>query len=372
MKKIRVKTIFGNHQIYQEIANHPPSNVDYLGISDKTVEGKYYQDKKWKEGLGRLLQKLHLPRMIVVLPGEFEIIHSSRGIIPLTTKPWVMDIEHVHSFFGLNPRFIKNRFWKKFIENRLASKNCKAILCHCEATRQAFFHFLDCSRFKEKIRVLYPSSEILPLKKPNHPKIRILSIVSDFECKAGPQILEAFSRLEKKYENIELWFRADVPRKFKEKYSSKKIIYMGYLTQIIPREKLLIETYSQCDIFLYPTLADSFGYSLIDALVAGLPIIGTNLFAVPEIVEHQKNGLVFDLPGYSLHEEFLQRYPLEKVKKNEEEIIKKIEENLEILIKDEQLREKMGKESFRLISEGKFSLQERNKQLEKIYLEASQ
>ena len=335
-----------------------------MGVSSATKSGKYYESKKMKEKLGSLLQKFKLPRMIYVKPGKYNLIHSSRGIIPLNMRPWVIDMEHVHSFFGLNPKLMKNKFWRKFIEKKLASKNCKAILCHCEATRQAFFRYLDCSKFKDKIKILYPSSHIIPIKKEKHDKIRILAILSLFEHKGGLQILEAFSQLDKKYKNIELWLRADVPESFKKKYNSKNIKYMDYFKDIIPRERLLKEVYSKCDIFLYPTFCDSFGYSLIDAMVAKLPIIGTNMFAVPEIVEDGKNGFVINIPGYSLKDNFLQYYPIENLTKKDNEIfIRGLFKSLEKLIKDKKLREKMSKESFRLVNTGKFSIKERNKKL---------
>jgi len=367
-RKIRVKLIFGGHQIYQEIVNYPPKNVEYLGVSKETQKGKYYESKRLKEKLGKWLQKLKLPRMIYARPGKYDLIHSSRGIIPLNRKPWVMDIEHVHSFFGLNPKLIKNKFWKRFIEKKLASINCRAILCHCEATRQAFFRYLDCSRFKEKIKVLYPASHIVPIKKEKHDKIRILCVLSLFKPKGGHQILKAFSQLEKKHKNIELWLRADVPESFKKKYNSKNIKYMDYLKDIVPREKLLKEVYSKCDIFLYPTFYDSFGYSLIDAMVAKLPIISTNMFAIPEIVKDGRNGFVVDIPGYSLKENFLQYYPIENLtKKDNEKFIQGIVKSLEKLIKDKKLREGMSKESFRLVNTGKFSIKERNKRLLEAY-----
>ena len=370
MKKIKIKTIFGSHQIYQEIVNYPPEGVKYIGVSKATAKGEYYQNKKIKEFFGNILKKINLPRMIFVRSGNFDIVHSSRGIIPITNKPWVMDIEHVHSFFGLDSRLIKNKFWKKFIERRLEEKNCKAILCHCEATRQAFFEYLDCSKFKDKIKVLYPSSHLINVKKEKNDKIIVISMVSDFLAKAGPQILEAFSNIEKRNKNVELWFRGNVPEELKKKYNSENIQFINYFGNIIPRDKLLEDFYSKGNIFLYPTLADSFGYSLIDALVAGLPIIGSNLFAVPEVVENEKNGIIISLPEYSLKEGYYQYYPLEKMKKNEKKIINGIENALEKLIKNKNLRIKMGKESYKKISTGKFSIEKRNKQLKKIYEEA--
>lgn len=371
MRKIRVKPIFGAHQIYQEIVNYPPEEIEYVGVSGETKKGKYYEKKKLKENIGRLLQRLKIPRMIPVRSGKFDLIHSSRGIIPLTKKPWVIDMEHVHSFFGLNPNLIKNKFWKKFIEKKLASKNCKAILCHCDATRQAFFYYLDCRKFKDKIKVLYPASHLISIKKVKSKKVRILALISLFEHKGGPQILEAFSRLEKKYKNIELLLRADVPKEFKEKYNSKNIKYSDYFSNILPREELLKKVYSQADIFLYPTFCDSFGYSLIDALISKLPVVTTNLFAVPEIVQDRKNGFIVKIPRYSLGKGFFQVHPHKKITKSEnEEIINSIFKSLELLIKNKRLRERMGKESFNLVQKGKFSIIERNRNLRKIYEEA--
>jgi len=371
IKQIKVKTIFGGHQIYQEIVNYPPQGVEYLGVSKETVSGKYYESKKMKEKLGAMIQKLKVPRMIYVKPGNYDLIHSSRGIIPLNRKPWVIDMEHVHSFFGLNPKLIKNKFWKKFIEKKLASKYCKGILCHCEATQKAFFHYLDCSKFKDKIKVLYPSSHIIPIKKKISDKIRILAVLSCFDAKAGPQVLKVFSKIEKKYPNVEFWIRADVPEQMKKKFNLKNVKYMKYLGDIIPREKLLKDIYSECDILFYPTLCDSFGYSLIDAMIAKMPIVGTNLFAVPEIVKDGENGIIVKIPSYKLKEGYVQSFSQSKMRgKTEKKFIADCYGALVKLIESKSLREAMGQKSFGRISKGNLSINARNKKLEKIYEKA--
>ena len=56
-KKIKVKQIFGGHQIYQEIVNFPPKNVEYLKVSRETRGGEYYKSKKIKEKLQRKIKK---------------------------------------------------------------------------------------------------------------------------------------------------------------------------------------------------------------------------------------------------------------------------------------------------------------------------
>ena len=374
MEKIRVKQVFGGHQIYQEIVNYPPKGVEYLNVSKETQKGEYYKNKKLKEKLGWFLQKFKLPRMMIIKPSNYDLIHSSRGIIPIQLwdkKPWVIDMEHVHSFFGLNPELIKNKFWKRFIEKKLASKNCKAILCHCEATRQAFFHYLDCSKFEDKIKVLYPSSHIIPIKKEKHNKIRILAIMSIFYGKAGLQILKVFSKIQKKYPNVEFWIRADIPKDLKNKIKLKNVKYMDYLGDIITREDLIKNVYAKCDIFFYPTMVDSFGYSLIDAMITKMPVVGSNMYAVPEIVKDGETGLIVKIPGYHLEKDYVQSFPLENMNgKVEDKFIGDCYESLVKLIENKSLMEKMGNKGFERISEGDISISARNKKLKKIYEEA--
>lgn len=368
---IKVKPIFGAHQIYQEIVNYPPKGVEYLGVSNQTKKGEYYQNKKWKEFLNRVSQFFNLPRMVYLKPGNYDLIHSSRGIIPLNRKPWIMDVEHFYSFMGLHSKAVENKVIKKFIEWRLGSKYCKAILCHCDATLQGFLKHFDCRKFKHKLKVVYPSSHITKIEKEKHNKIRILCILSLFDQKGGLQVLEAFSRIEKKYKNVELWMRADVPKEIKKKYNSKNIKYTSYSSNIVPREELLKTVYSKCDIFLYPTLCDSFGYNLVDSMVAGMPTIGTNLFAVPEVVLDGKTGLIVDIPGYDLHANYIQEHPIAQlVGKDNEKFIDNLEEAMEKLVSNKSLIKKMAKANFERINTGEFSIKSRNKQLFSVYMEA--
>ena len=46
------------------------------------------------------------------------------------------------------------------------------------------------------------------------------------------------------------------------------------------------------DVFLYPSLHEGLGSSLLDAMCFGLPIIASRVGGIPEIVEHEVNGLL--------------------------------------------------------------------------------
>jgi len=51
-----------------------------------------------------------------------------------------------------------------------------------------------------------------------------------------------------------------------------------------------------CDVFAFPSFDESLGWVAIEALGLGLPVVASNIFAIPELVEHEREGLVVELP----------------------------------------------------------------------------
>jgi glycosyltransferase involved in cell wall biosynthesis len=364
---MKIKFLGGNHAIYQEMVKYPPKGITYTGVSKKTVDGKYYQTKKLNSRISKIFQFLHLPRMFYIFNCKEPLIHSSRGIIILNKKPWVMDIEHPSSFSGMNLRLIeRSKLMRMIIKKKLESNYCNRVMFHCEASLKRMEQLFDCKNIKNKMEVLYPATHLFELrKKKMGQKIIILSVLALFKEKGGVQVLEAFTRLEKEFKNIELWIKADVPEEYKKKYNSPNIKYFPYSTEILSRENLLNKYYSQADIFLYPTFADTFGYSLIDAMLAKLPIVASDNFAIPEIVLNNKNGFLVHAPFSYANE----RYDNRCINLHEDYIDAMLAK-MRILIRNPNLRLRMGEQGFNFVKNGKFSIKARNSKLKKIYLQA--
>lgn len=364
---MKVKFLGGTHPIYQEIVNYPPAGIDYVGVSTLTKKGKYYQTKKITTKISKIFQFFHLPRMFYFFKCKENLIHSSRGILILNKKPWVMDIEHPSSFSGMNLGLIENsKLLRKIVEIKLRSKYCKKIMFHCNASLSRMEELFDCGEFRNKMQVLYPATHIISFKKKkNRKNLVILSVLTLFKEKGGVQVLEAFTRLEKEFPNIELWIKADVPKEYKKKYNSKNIKYFPYKEEILTRDDLLNKYYSQADIFLYPTFADTFGYSLLDAMVAKLPIVASDNFAIPEIVTNNKNGFIVHTPISYANKKFD-----DECLNVQEDYVRKIVDKMKILVKNNKLRVKMGEEGFKQVKDGKFSIDYRNRKLEEIYKKA--
>lgn len=65
--------------------------------------------------------------------------------------------------------------------------------------------------------------------------------------------------------------------------------YHGYLLQ----EKLF-ELYSECDVFLFPSLGDGFGFVVIEAMAAGLPVICSLNSVGKDVIIDYENGFTFE------------------------------------------------------------------------------
>lgn len=97
------------------------------------------------------------------------------------------------------------------------------------------------------------------------------------------------------------------------------------------------------DIYVHPSLREGLGSANLEAATQALPIIATRTGGIPEIVHHKINGYLFS----SESSDELANY-----------LIK--------LIRDQDLRIKMGRESLRLVSE-KFNVNKQIKLLVQLY-----
>ena len=147
----------------------------------------------------------------------------------------------------------------------------------------------------------------------------------------------------------------------------KNVSFFPYRSQILPKDKLLDQFYKKADIFVYPTFVDSFGFGLLEAMSCGLPIITTDLFAIPEIVKNNKNGLLMNVPFKFHNKKYITIFKWVAVSESLnrgfifDSFVDEIYNKTKKLIENPKLREKMGKEGYKLIKNGKFSIAERNK-----------
>ena len=197
-------------------------------------------------------------------------------------------IEHGSSYVTLDNKLID--FFANIYEKYLTYKIKKKITGFYGVSKAASDWIKE---FNIKANgVWYNSIDVnkkLPRKK-RHKEINFLYAGRLIKQKGVLNILNAFSKLEKKYNNIHLYIAGDGPEydKYQKKFRSKRISFLGALTH-----NELFDYYAITDIFLYPPLwPEGLPTSILEAGLMKCSVIGTNQGGIKEIIMNNKNGLV--------------------------------------------------------------------------------
>jgi len=140
----------------------------------------------------------------------------------------------------------------------------------------------------------YQSVMIRRSTTPLHPP-RVLFIGGNMQRKGLPVLIKAAAAILRAVPEAEFWIvgedralphmqalcrKLDVASQFK---------YLGWKSQAD-----LLEIYSQADIFVMPSLTEAFGVVFLEAMAAGLPVIGTRVGGIPEIISDNNNGILVE------------------------------------------------------------------------------
>ena len=145
--------------------------------------------------------------------------------------------------------------------------------------------------------------------------------------KGIPELLEAFTKLSGN-KQITLVIVGDGSRSqyyhsYTQQHKLDNVVFTGFQPQ-----SALPQYYGIADIFVFPTRSDTWGLVLNEAMAAGLPIVCSDAAgAAPDLVVNGENGYLVPVGD-----------------------VEKLSEKLQILVEDENLREKMGLHSQDIIA----------------------
>jgi glycosyltransferase involved in cell wall biosynthesis len=99
---------------------------------------------------------------------------------------------------------------------------------------------------------------------------------------AMPAVLEEFPDIRLKIAGrpIDHDYLRDIRKKAEALDISDRIDFLGYCDQY-----QLLDLYSRCRLFVFPSTVETFGNPLVEAMACGVPIASSNSSAMPEIVE---------------------------------------------------------------------------------------
>ena len=126
----------------------------------------------------------------------------------------------------------------------------------------------------------------------------LIGIIGRFDpAKGQSYLIQAFNRIHTRFPNARLLFIGEDTRGVKKSHLEElknlvsengmedKVYFKPFLSNPVPAFKAL-------DVFVMASFGETFGMVTIEALAAGLPVIGTRSGGTPEILENGEAGLL--------------------------------------------------------------------------------
>jgi glycosyltransferase involved in cell wall biosynthesis/GT2 family glycosyltransferase len=141
---------------------------------------------------------------------------------------------------------------------------------------------------EHKVRVVRPGVDLArfrpAINRRANTRPRVLFVGGDFSRKGGEDLIEAMKLLDGEAElDVVTGVR---PRSIPT--ASPTRVHLG----LNHASEELFELYRQADIFVLPAIGECYGHVICEAMASGLPVVATNIGAIPEIVEDGVSGLL--------------------------------------------------------------------------------
>lgn len=381
-KNILLKPRFkgwGLHSLYSELIDYPPSGFKIHFPNEVANFALHSIDNRSTNPIFKEFF-FHTKSIPYILAQKFskydfrqyDLIYASQHVLFDSSKPWIADLEFANSLSAYGSLALV----KKIIQKALEHRKCKFIMPWSEWSKKTLLVSLDCNKFKEKIKVIHYTVRPKNFLKKKHEEVNILLVgssnpmnIQNIQYKNIKEVILAFNEICKKYSDVTLTIRSFLSPELKQLANKNKRIEI--IDYFITKEELH-DLYLNADIFALPS-HETCGISLLDAMSFGLPVISMNIYDIPEIITHMKNGLLIEpsrqikyytntgIP-YDYSKQFM-----EGMKNDSEYITNQLIKNFSKLVEESSLRIRLGNGAKQIIDSGLLSIEKRNEDLRQIF-----
>lgn len=290
---------------------------------------------------------------------KIDILHLYNDI-NYSSQKWVA------SFETLVPRFAEtkndhqktepshqiNEKTQKAFE-QIAKKGCLGIISISQSSANIQLELLKhypgiADQVKSKLSVIHPSQNIIPrnnIEIYNETEtLQFIFVGTQFHLKGGVEMVEVFRKLKEKHRFKLILISSFKTDHYVTKVTEREAIETKEalkkedwidLYENIPNEQVL-ELIKKSHVGILPTWSDTYGFSVLEMQAAGVPVITTDIRALPEI-NNENCGWLIHLPQNRLKQALYftdeQKENLKTTLKNQlEEILNGIFEHPENLI----------------------------------------
>jgi len=246
---------------------------------------------KWKKQIKEIIKK-EKPDVIM---GHMPVTFICDVTLPIALKekiPFIIKYHHGGSMKkGKFPIDIIIWFYESFFLRKILKRSDKIIV----SSKFISEDFLK--NYKEKTIVITPAVDT-KLFKPNSIKNKnqilfVGNLKKSEDYKGLNFLFEAIKIIKENTPEVKLMIVGDGDyRKYYENMCNKlglekNIEFKGEL-----KKEKLVREYQNTNIFVLPSLMESFGMVLIEAMACKKPVIGSNIGGIPYVIDNNKNGLL--------------------------------------------------------------------------------
>ena len=109
--------------------------------------------------------------------------------------------------------------------------------------------------------------------------------------KGHKYLLDALAKLKRHRQDWVCWLIGDGPLRNQLKQQANKLGLQDYI-KFLGNQNNIAALLNQVDLFVFPSLQDNFPYGVMEAQIAGVPVIATDAGGIPEMVHNGTSGLI--------------------------------------------------------------------------------
>lgn len=247
------------------------------------------------------LIKIYNPDVVHAHLTSMEIISAIVKFISNSNYKFIVT-KHLDSFC-FEASNGQNTFVKGILVERFILNQCDKVIC---ISKQIKKYFSKSIKLKNKYHVIYYGlgekslkNKKLKIKKLFYKKVffnkyfYICCVARHVKQKSIDFLIRSFQEFNKKNFKSRLILVGSGPETQNLVHLSKKL---GVYDKIIwiKYEENIFQILNKSDVFVLPSKYEGFGLVLLEAMYAKIPIIGTKVSAIPEVIKHNWNGLLIE------------------------------------------------------------------------------
>ncbi|MGI8729314.1 MAG: glycosyltransferase family 4 protein [Solirubrobacteraceae bacterium] len=316
----------------------PPDGVDYVSAGDFHAGAPGAPCEVWREVLlNQVVHRLAVPDMgirALRLREPFDLVHvhghpvrlRDLGSTPLVMSEGSSAAVYAGEYLGWDDRRLaraqarSRQLYRAFgiADRLLALERAKLVFVFSRWARDVN---LRCGADPDKLRVLTPGfPDPGPLRRGDREGFTFLFVGGDFERKGGFEVLEALDMLRRDHAGVRLVLAGSNPTERnpdrlvhswvapRRRAAALELLAELERAQAVRRipwvaQAELRDVYRSADAFVMPTHAEGFGFTNVEAMSFGLPVITSTAGPAAEIVADGETGMLV-APGNApaLHE----------------------------------------------------------------------